>query len=850
MKKNLTLFVASMLMSASSFAQWEYPKHPKYGEIVYNDTVYLYNVDAKAFFLGANSYDTRASINTGKGYKCFIEQIEEGTGENIVTIKDSVETKSGMFYVFAQSEKDIWVDYNNNAGASINWKIDANGDGTYSIYNTLSSYASYKLGIKPSDSASELFLIDPVEEMVTYTRWAFVTNEDYKKYRSEYFRIETADSLLRKLETATSDYSNLNFDDETKVYNNYSSTTEELQAAINSIVSKINEYKENLYTPTNPLDITATYIPDADFERNQGAGVWKRTHSAQNYMTDNTPNKMGDATYFLEAWNGTAFTGKEYVSISDLPNGIYEFTLSAATNGGNGIFVYANSDSVEVTTGSNMTPYTVYTNVTDGKLEVGLNLPAAVQNWVGIDDAKLQYFGNSTASYQYWIKNLMEKTTKYDADNDLVQISLANSYNELLATNVDEMTKEEVLTFIEKFFAAKAEIEENVATYAKLVETMNEAQKLIDKGYEGDEANVLDSYINNANDNIIDIKGSSTEEVNAEITKITEQIQIVTTNCLAYDLDCTNFLTNANFNDRLNGWTVNSKYSDVAWGGLDSNPCAERWNENFEISQTVTGIPNGVYQLNVKAFYRPVSSTTTAYENYIADPNNTDDILTYIYINSAEKKVVNIASKTYNENVQNNSEEVTSGVFVVNGMNAASEAFSNGAYENTVNGVVTDGVLTVGIKNTTGTEGGRWALWDDFRLTYKAYDSNTILEVINGYNDKISELEGSHFYEILYNEINEAYINGISNAESDNGKEAFNNLSTLIVKINEADECITVYSKLHDAINNLQTDLDTYTSADDAVMNEANEFITEANTNYNNHAYTTEQANEAINKLK
>lgn len=827
-------------MSAPTFAQWTAPT-PKIGDVVLNDTCYLYNVDANAFFLGANSWNTRASVSTKKGYKCVIEHAE-GMSDEIVTIKDSVETKGGMFYVFASSQSDLWVDYNNNG--SINWQFDKQSDGTYLIYNAgLTDHETYPLGIDLTQSnKTELYLNNPESESTTVqNRWGIVMPADYDEYFVAYTLYENAMTLGSKIEEAEN--YGIDVTDAKSVYDNTASSNDQIVAAIDAVNTLINKYKENLASPENPQDITENYIPDADFELNQGAGVWQRTHSAQNYQTGGTPGKMGDDTYFLEAWHPSTFTGKTYVSIADIPNGVYQFTLSAATNGGDGCYVYANNDSVEVTTGSTMTPYTVYTLVTDNNLEVGLNLPKSQQNWIGIDDAKLTYFGNTNESYAYWLKSAIENAPEYD-NYSLVQKALVEKYNEIISADLSSMSKDEILAQIEKFNAIKDELSENAKAYAAYKELMEAADELRNSGYSGDEADELYDYLEETAESIINEKTYSTEEINNESQSLSEKIEIVKTNCLAEDMDCTNLLTNPNFNNRTTGWSYDTNYADGAWGGLSSNPCVERWNDNFNFYQTVTGVPNGVYELSVQAFYRPSGSTTTSYNDYIANPENNDDIIAYIYANSSEQKIANIASHTYSENLENNCEQVADGIYVPNGMNSASAAFTRGDYENTVRGVVTDGTLTVGIKQLNGTVAGRWTLWDNFRLTYKAMDFDAITNMIENYNEKIDEISNSTLEEKLLSELDNAH-NAAYNATD--GKEAFDALVSLINIINECQNSITAYDKVLEAISNYD---EIYgNSTNEAVKEEAKTIANEIQDMYSNKSLTTEGAYEAIDKL-
>ena len=144
MGRKLLFLLVSLLSSVAAMAQWTKPV-PKYGEIVYGDTVYLYNVDAQAFFLGANSWNTRASVSATKGYKCLLS-IDDETGNVIITDSVEVGDKAGQLVkLWAENVSSIWVDYNDHG--TYFWKFEPVGDGTYNIFNQQEDLLGFPLGV-------------------------------------------------------------------------------------------------------------------------------------------------------------------------------------------------------------------------------------------------------------------------------------------------------------------------------------------------------------------------------------------------------------------------------------------------------------------------------------------------------------------------------------------------------------------------------------------------------------------------------------------------------------------------------------------------------------------------------
>ena len=131
----LLVLGAVLLISGKALAVdgnvWPKPEAPgvtqfvKYAE---NDTMYMYNVAAKMFFVGGNDYNTRASVGI-KGYKVIFVQTDDG-----LELRDSVETQSAVKCTFSTEDAAaIWVDNSNETWRF--WTVTENGD-SYRIRRT------------------------------------------------------------------------------------------------------------------------------------------------------------------------------------------------------------------------------------------------------------------------------------------------------------------------------------------------------------------------------------------------------------------------------------------------------------------------------------------------------------------------------------------------------------------------------------------------------------------------------------------------------------------------------------------------------------------------------------------
>ena len=86
------------------------------------------------------------------------------------------------------------------------------------------------------------------------------------------------------------------------------------------------------------------------------------------------------------------------------------------------------------------------------------------------------------------------------------------------------------------------------------------------------------------------------------------------------------FITNPSFDgNNLSGW------SGSGWGSYNPKENAERYQMDFDTYQDLTGLHEGIYKLNVHAFYR-AGNAQPAYDNYKAQ--NEESKLAKLYVNN------------------------------------------------------------------------------------------------------------------------------------------------------------------------------------------------------------------------
>ena len=208
--------------------------------------------------------------------------------------------------------------------------------------------------------------------------------------------------------------------------------------------------------------------------------------------------------------------------------------------------------------------------------------------------------------------------------------------------------------------------------------------------------------------------------------------------------DYTSIVINPNFELGTDGWV-----GAPAIGGTDTNKSAEKWNATFDVYQTITGLPNGYYEMTIQGFYRVGDGTNDASKAAAARAEGNEVLNAIYYINDKSKKLMSIFDSDYTK--ENNTIYNTSAgldingttYYVPNNMSRAAACFAEGEYTNTViRCMVTDGTLRIGISKSVGNEAD-WAIWDNVTLTYQgSYAPASYTDVaitLNIENDEVAD---------------------------------------------------------------------------------------------------------------
>ena len=153
-------------------------------------------------------------------------------------------------------------------------------------------------------------------------------------------------------------------------------------------------------------------------------------------------------------------------------------------------------------------------------------------------------------------------------------------------------------------------------------------------------------------------------------------------------------------NDSKSGWNwyANSSSTETRSG------CQEFWNGTFNMYQTIEGLPNGKYRIEVQAFYRNGDASYTQYTNYL---NGNTGVTAYLYGNDQETAVASIYTPTtgtgFPQTLTLYNNNYTSSYTIPNTMESAASYFSVGNFQNQLEVEVTDQTLKMGISTRDAT---------------------------------------------------------------------------------------------------------------------------------------------------
>lgn len=453
----------------------------------------------------------------------------------------------------------------------------------------------------------------------------------------------------------------------------------------------IMEYKMDI-SATNP---TRVMVDNPEFE--YGKLGWKCTTGAQNQLI--ATNQSGAITgNFFESWDANSFTGEIYQELV-VPNGTYRLAAAAFRSqlmaGGKqdaeSVYLFANDEKMLV----NMTtPTTFYVTVyvSDGRLRFGLRSEKKNFRWMGIDNVSIMYYGTEKLSADEIDRAQRNRHVYLCNLRDSKFLNAGQSWGTQAILDSQPLDLHFVLLPDGKYAIdsriSNGSLDHYVAANGYMDGTLTPFT-------------IKDRGLSDAGRRIITLTADGThywgstggKTVSTQLTSAS--LKGAAWEVLTYDdllatlsdatpanpadatflIQCPGFGRN---DTRISAWLG----AALTLGGDAKNQCAEAPSGKFDVHQTLTDIPNGVYELTAQGFSKGV--------------------VALLYANNTTQKLHGIAD----ENVAQPTD-----------LNEASACFTSGKYLNTLRVNVTDGKLTLGVR-CTSTSTTAWTVFDNFRLHY------------------------------------------------------------------------------------------------------------------------------------
>ena len=420
----------------------------------------------------------------------------------------------------------------------------------------------------------------------------------------------------------------------------------------------------------------------------------------------------------------------------------------------------------------------LYFAVTEDTVTIGFSNQIQSTNcYTAIDRLRLEYVGNDTEAYSFIAKQIADDIQEL-ASLESIE-SFIEEYENAVNGAEDLTDKDEILTAADKAARypdmVKLCVPAYQAYYAAVAE-INEYWENNNDKLEGEKADRLETYLTEEegpseqypNGTYLYIKESrllGIEELQDETQFARTLLAEAVTANPTDGMDVTSVIINPKFNEgNWKGWTV--QLDDTKNGNIVDNsgftdvfPVAAGYNSPYEVSQLVTGIPNGIYELRANAYHRPGAAREGLYDATDAIPaklflNDYDTPIMSVYADPMEEvNAMNGVNCRYDSTTDpeapHNGEETGSKDIFIEGIGyipdntyTASFAFNGDRYRQSAYAVVTDGTLRLGVRNdATPWRAKNHTVWGGFQLIYQGKSAQVISDMMEQYETRLDLLE-------------------------------------------------------------------------------------------------------------
>ena len=464
-------------------------------------------------------------------------------------------------------------------------------------------------------------------------------------------------------------------------------------------------------------------------------------------------------------------------------------------------------------------------------------------------------------------EEFLEETTAYQV--------LLDEYEAIIQSWADIETLEEFLESYKAAFELKESIETSAANYAAYTKTCEDAaQYIVDNELEGEYTDFLKDYLEqNSEPNadypngtyvyIMDNLNLNDEAIAAEIAFVNQMLDNAIAGGVTPGTEITRLMENPTFANGYEGWTTEFEGGTATVGGTpEIMPIPEGFNnKSFNAYQTLTEMPNGIYMMTVNSLFR---TGNDIYNNFYAGQLYLNGTVNYVM--SPGEDVIfeddaEIGVNCLGEGSDKQYELDGLIGWVPQVREGCSVAFNAGRYQNFCATEVTDGTLTVGMRNLGTGISGDWLPFGNLHVYYlgtAAEADAKLTEVLNGYAERAQTIvdfiwaddENYFMYPNMSDELKDQLVEAIAQVGQTSDKMAL--INTFSDLFNQVHACRIAYITMFDAANKLFDTLDGLSTggliSDEAYMMWENEVI-DAQTHFSEGDVTAEEALAIAEKL-
>ncbi|MBO4443827.1 MAG: hypothetical protein J5814_03540 [Bacteroidaceae bacterium] len=470
------------------------------------------------------------------------------------------------------------------------------------------------------------------------------------------------------------------------------------------------------------VDVTDRYIKNPKFDN--GMVDWERNNDAVNGGTNiRVQHYFQEITDRVLEINGLPGVDT-YIrqSVKGLPRGYYIFSVqcvmthSAGETEPTGCYIFCNGAEQDMKTAemtgsdagyadSHPETFSIRGVVTEDSIVVGMmGKTDGLYSYVAIDNVKLEYAGFNVGIY---LQALCEEIEEYLAEHadEILPMIAADLEDEMIEAMGVLGSEDDIMTAeYDKLSNIYKQAQNSVLKMQELSNVNEQLLELLNNTtYPGAEAAlaVYEEAQNLIDGNDDEAKYQDILDMIAKVEQAIKDYKMSQEASHDNPADYSFFITNPELYTSNEGWTGSNP-------GYQYN-VAEFYNMDWDMYQTITGLPNGLYEVGLTGFFR-----TGANDGGDAYRAGSENLLAKLYANSSVTSIMSLYTFTSGE--AGCSDDGVNGY--INVRQYADEAFTNGFYTtNAVKVIVTDGTLKIGVRGSNH-ENTSWFAFRDFTLKY------------------------------------------------------------------------------------------------------------------------------------